>query len=107
MIHKPVTELSQMLHNREISAVELAQSYLQAIQQDKDHAQPLNAYTSVNEEITLASAKEADKRLKSGDTTPLTGVPLGIKDIINIKGMPTTCASKMLQGFVAQDDATV
>ncbi|MGL5721564.1 MAG: Asp-tRNA(Asn)/Glu-tRNA(Gln) amidotransferase subunit GatA, partial [Brevinema sp.] len=64
-------------------------------------------YTSVNEEITLASAKEADKRLQSGDTTPLTGVPLGIKDIINIKGMPTTCASKMLQGFVAQDDATV
>ncbi|MGL5254170.1 MAG: Asp-tRNA(Asn)/Glu-tRNA(Gln) amidotransferase subunit GatA [Brevinema sp.] len=107
MIHQPVTELSKMLHKREISAVEIAQSYLHSIQEDKSHSEPLNAYTFINEDITLASAKEADQRLQKGDSSPLTGIPLGIKDIINIKGMPTTCASKMLQGFVAQDDATV
>ncbi|HZX34933.1 MAG TPA: Asp-tRNA(Asn)/Glu-tRNA(Gln) amidotransferase subunit GatA, partial [Thermodesulfobacteriota bacterium] len=67
----------------------------------------IRAYLTVCPETALRQAEEADKRLKQGDSTPLTGIPFGIKDIFTTKGVRTTCASKMLENFVPPYDATV
>lgn len=107
LIEKSVSQLSHMLQHKEVSALEIAKTYLGAIEADKKHPQPLNAYITVDEPLTLKQAQEADAALQKGGAPLLTGVPLGVKDILNVKGMPTTCASKILTGFIAQDDATV
>ncbi len=61
----------------------------------------VNAFLSRNFENALAAAESADVSL------PLGGIPIGIKDVINVKGDPCTCASKILQGYTAPYDATV
>jgi aspartyl-tRNA(Asn)/glutamyl-tRNA(Gln) amidotransferase subunit A len=61
----------------------------------------LKAYLHIDTEKARAAAESADKSL------PLGGVPIAIKDVISVKGDPCTCASKILQGYVAPYDATV
>ena len=97
-----LTELSAQLKNKQISATELAQFYL-----DRIAKSVLNAYTSVNTDLTLAQAKEADERIARGDTTPLTGLPLAHKDIFVSRGWPSTAGSKMLSGYNSPFDAAV
>ncbi len=67
----------------------------------------LNAYITVTEELALAQADAADTRIKNGDTGPLVGIPVGVKDLLSTKGVQTTAASHMLQGFVPVLDCTV
>lgn len=102
-----VKNLSDLLKKKEISSVELTKTYLQAIEDDNQQPLPLNAYISVSHDEALHCAELADHRIKHNDYTPLTGIPIGIKDLINVKNQPTTCASKILTGFIAADDATV
>lgn len=102
-----VKNLSDLLKKKEISSVELTKNYLQAIEDDDRQPLPLNAYISVSHDDALHCAELADHRIKHNDHTPLTGIPIGIKDLINMKNQPTTCASKILTGFIAADDATV
>lgn len=94
--------LSAQLSHREISATELASDYLSRIA-----ASDLNAFTSVNPELTLAQAKAADERIASGNASPLTGLPIAHKDIFVTEGWPSTAGSKMLSGYVSPFDATV
>jgi aspartyl-tRNA(Asn)/glutamyl-tRNA(Gln) amidotransferase subunit A len=61
----------------------------------------IQAFLSRDFEAALRRAEEADVSL------PLGGIPIGIKDVINVKGDPCTCASKILQGYIAPYDATV
>ncbi|MGL4562982.1 MAG: Asp-tRNA(Asn)/Glu-tRNA(Gln) amidotransferase subunit GatA [Brevinema sp.] len=104
---KTVSELSHMLASKQISSLELTQAYLKNIEQDNNHPLPTNAYITVTPEIALEGARLADERIEKNNHTKLTGIPLGVKDLINVKGIPTTCASKIMTNYIATYDATV
>ncbi len=99
-----IHEASQRLRRREISSLELTRACLARIHQIEGRVQ---AYLTVTEESALAQAREADGCLAAGETSPLTGIPLQIKDIICTKGIRTTCASRMLEGYTPVYNATV
>ncbi len=106
MLHTlTLAEASEGLKNKKFSSRELAKDLLTRI---KDLNGSLNVYVTVDEENAMKMAEEADQRLKDGkNVTPLTGVPVGIKDIFNTQGIKTTCASPFLKNFVPPYDATV
>ena len=99
-----VKALSDSLRARKLSSVEAARLFL-------DRIEALNAryncFITLDEERTLAQAREADRALAAGRTHVLTGVPIAQKDIFCTKGWLTTCGSKMLSNFVAPYDAHV
>lgn len=92
------------LRKKTFSSVELTQSVLAAIR-EKDGA--LNAYLSVDEAGALQQAAAADAARAAGRDDDLLGIPVAVKDLINVAGQPCSCASKMLAGYVAPYDATV
>jgi aspartyl-tRNA(Asn)/glutamyl-tRNA(Gln) amidotransferase subunit A len=81
-------QLSALLKSKQLSATELAQSYL-----DRITSSDLNAFISVNPEQTLAQAKQADARLARGDAGELIGLPIAHKDIFVTCGWPSTAGS--------------
>ncbi|MGF1432086.1 Asp-tRNA(Asn)/Glu-tRNA(Gln) amidotransferase subunit GatA [Kitasatospora sp. LaBMicrA B282] len=89
----------------EVSAVEVAQAHLDRIEAvDKK----VNAFLHVDTEGALAAARAVDeKRSKGEELGPLAGVPLALKDVFTTKGVPTTCGSKILEGWVPPYDATL
>ncbi len=93
-----------MLAKKEISSVELTQTFLDRIAK---HNPTINAYIALDSEKTLAQASAADVRIANGTNEPLTGIPFAQKDIFCAKGWQTTCGSKMLANFVAPYDAHV
>jgi amidase len=99
-----ISELSRRLRAKEISSVELTRSYLERI---KRHNAVLNAFITVDEEKSLAQARAADERIARGEAKPLTGIPIAHKDLFCAKGWRTTCASKILENFIAPYDAHV
>jgi aspartyl-tRNA(Asn)/glutamyl-tRNA(Gln) amidotransferase subunit A len=66
----------------------------------------IGAYVHVDGEDALAQARSADAARKAGRCGTLLGVPVGIKDVINVRGQPCTCGSKILEGYVSPYDAT-
>jgi aspartyl-tRNA(Asn)/glutamyl-tRNA(Gln) amidotransferase subunit A len=104
MHNKTIAELISGLRNKEFSSVELTQHYLDRIQRlDGTY----NSYISVTNDIALAQAAEADKRLAAGDAPALCGIPIAHKDIFCTNGVRTSCGSKMLDNFIPPYDATV
>ncbi len=99
-----VRRLASLLHSREISAVEAAETYLARIG-EKDGE--INAYITVTEALAMENAARADALLSRGEGGPLCGIPCSVKDNIAVKGYPTTCASRMLRNFVPPYSATV
>lgn len=97
-------ELGRRLRGREVSAREVAQAHLDAI--DRKNAQ-LGAYLTIDPERTLAEADAAQRLLDAGLGGPLTGVPVAIKDNISTANLRTTCASRVLEHYVPPFDATV
>ncbi len=102
-----VSQLSDALDTKKLSSVEITEAYLNNIDQDKKNALPINAYTNVLADSALNQARAADKKIASGQHTRLTGIPIAIKDNINIKSVATTCASHILEGYQASYDAGV
>ncbi|MDQ0504070.1 Asp-tRNA(Asn)/Glu-tRNA(Gln) amidotransferase subunit GatA [Xanthobacter agilis] len=98
-----LTEAREGLAEGEFTSVELTEAYLQAM----GEARHLNAYVLETPEIALKMAKESDARIASGDTGPLEGIPLGIKDMFCTEGVRTTACSKILENFVPQYESTV
>lgn len=97
-------QASKLLQTKQISAVELAQEYLAAI----DAKNPaINGYITLDKDLTLAEAKAADARIATGNATSLTGVPIAYKDIFVQQGWRSACSSKMLDSFVSPYTATV
>jgi aspartyl-tRNA(Asn)/glutamyl-tRNA(Gln) amidotransferase subunit A len=105
MIGASLKQLSAALADKKLSAVELANLFLDRIDQ---HNPALNAFVALDREKTLAMARDADAsgKIGAGDT-PLAGIPLAHKDIFMTSGWRTSCGSKMLANFVAPYDATV
>ncbi|MEN3352631.1 MAG: aspartyl-tRNA(Asn)/glutamyl-tRNA(Gln) amidotransferase subunit, partial [Betaproteobacteria bacterium] len=89
---------------RKLSSVEAAQLFLKRINALNAH---YNCFITVDEERSLAQAKEADKARAAGRAQALTGIPIAQKDIFCAKGWLTTCGSKMLSNFVSPYDAHV
>ncbi|MGN0632716.1 MAG: Asp-tRNA(Asn)/Glu-tRNA(Gln) amidotransferase subunit GatA [Oscillospiraceae bacterium] len=92
------------LDSKEISARELTEYYLNNI---KACDGKIKSYITVTEELALRQADEAQKLIDAGESKPLTGIPLAIKDNICTEGVLTTCASRMLENFIPPYNATV
>ncbi|MBI3284172.1 MAG: Asp-tRNA(Asn)/Glu-tRNA(Gln) amidotransferase subunit GatA [Burkholderiales bacterium] len=99
---KTLSQLSSLLHSKQLSATELAQHYLKRIA-----ASELNAFLHVDAALTLQQAAAADARLASGDVSALTGIPIAHKDIFVTRDWRSTAGSRMLENYVSPFDATV
>lgn len=98
-----VQEAHSLLTSRQISSVELTQACLDRIEAVEDRVQ---SFLTLTPETALAQAEAADRMLAAGEGGPLTGVPVQIKDVMCTEGVPTTCASRMLENFVPVYNAT-
>ena len=85
------------------SAREVASAFSAAVESGR----ALNAYIVETPELALAAADAADAARKSGDLKPLSGVPIGMKDLFCTEGVQTTAASHILEGFVPPYESTV
>ena len=103
MHNKSLRELALGLGNNDFSSVELTQYFLDRIEASRD----INAFVTVDADISLQQAAEADKILAAGKGQALTGIPLAHKDIFCTDGLRTSCGSRMLDNFIAPYDATV
>jgi aspartyl-tRNA(Asn)/glutamyl-tRNA(Gln) amidotransferase subunit A len=104
MLNKSIREVRDILRKREITSTELTRFYIDRIRKHDPH---IRSYLNVTEELAMQQAGVADRRIERMADGALTGIPFGIKDIFCTKGIETTCASRMLKGFVPPYDATV
>lgn len=94
--------LAQMLHSKAISATELTQACLNSISANAE----LNAFITVCPETSLQAAQQADERRARGESAPLLGLPLALKDNLCLEGVRMTCGSRILGSYVPPYDAT-
>ena len=108
-----IHEAHELLRKGEISAVELTQAVIDRIVEVDNQ---IKAYLTITPEWAVEQAQEADHRIAAWrvgqvanlpNLDPLTGIPLAIKDVICVAGVPTTCGSKILEDFIPPYDATV
>jgi aspartyl-tRNA(Asn)/glutamyl-tRNA(Gln) amidotransferase subunit A len=98
-------ETAASIASGDISAVETTRAHLDRIAAVDDR---VHAFLHVDADGALAAAQAIDDSRAAGDELgPLAGVPLALKDIVAAKGMPTTCGSKILEGWMPPYDATV
>ncbi|MDZ4278123.1 MAG: amidase, partial [Dehalococcoidia bacterium] len=98
------SQAHDLLSKREVSARELTQAVLDRIQAVDER---VGAYLTVTGELALRQAADADERLGRGEGGALTGVPVAVKDNMCIRGVRTTCGSRILEHFVPPYDAHV
>ena len=104
MLSMTLTELSEAMKRCELSSRKITEAYLARIQEVESQ---IGGYITVDEEGALRQADEADRARMSGNAlSPLHGIPVALKDNICVEGLPTTCASKMLESFVPPYSAT-
>ena len=104
MLNASLAELSSALAAKKLSSVELTRMCLQRIGRLNGE---LNAFITVDEALSVASARRADEQRARGQGGPLTGIPIAFKDIYCTKDLRTTCGSRMLENFVSPYDAHV
>ncbi|HKK30557.1 MAG TPA: amidase, partial [Alphaproteobacteria bacterium] len=101
---KTISELSDMLAAGECTSVDIVNDVLASID-ERDGK--IGAYLTIDRESALEQANAADEARAADKPGSLLGVPLAIKDLLNVEGQPCTCASKILDGYTAPYDATV
>lgn len=98
-----IADARDALRNGDTTAVDLTEACLTAI----DGAGALNAFVHKTPDMARQMAQAADARIKAGAAAPLTGIPLGIKDVFCVKGVPSQAASRILEGFCPEYESTV
>ncbi len=97
-------QLHKMLKNKEISATELCKSVFSRIEQVEPD---IKAYVTLSEEAALKKASQIDIKIREGEELPLlAGIPIAIKDNMCVKGLRTTCSSKILENYISVYNAT-
>ena len=98
-----IEQFGRRLRARELTAVRVTEGCLRRIEADNPE---LNAFITVTADQALRQAREADQELAAGnDRGPLHGVPISIKDLFDVRGVPTTAASRVREGQPAERDA--
>jgi aspartyl-tRNA(Asn)/glutamyl-tRNA(Gln) amidotransferase subunit A len=98
-------ELHDLLVRKEVSAKEITQAVLGRVAAVEDK---VKSYITLTPEAALAQAGDIDKQIAAGETiAPLAGIPAAVKDVFCTEGVETTCAAKILQGFIPPYNATV
>jgi len=101
---RTIASLHRQLIRGDVSSVELTRDYMRRIERIDPS---LNTYLLRSTDLALKQAEEANRRFKKkGNVTPLTGIPIALKDIFVTKGIPTTCGSKILKGYVPPYNGT-
>lgn len=101
--HLSLADASDRLERKELSARDLTNACL-----DRIEAQPLGAYLHVAREAALQAADASDARTRNGERRgPLDGIPIALKDLLVTEDMPTTAASRMLEGWVSPYDGAM
>jgi len=99
-----IAEAARQIARKQLSPVELTKACFERVHA-LDHR--LHAFVHLTEERALAEAQAAEAAIMAGaPNSPLHGIPIGLKDIVETKGIPTTCQSKLLQNHVPDRDAT-
>lgn len=98
-----ISEALNGLKSKKFSAVELVEAHLRQMEKHRN----LNAYILETPEIALTMARESDKRIASGTSKKLDGIPVGVKDLFCTKDVRTTACSKILENFVPTYESTV
>jgi aspartyl-tRNA(Asn)/glutamyl-tRNA(Gln) amidotransferase subunit A len=96
--------IAELVSSGALSPVDVVEAYLGRA---KRLNPKINAFITIAEEHAMRSAEELERSLKKGFRGKLVGVPIAVKDVISTKGIETTCASKILKGYVPPYDATV
>ena len=101
----PVTDLARLIKSRQVSSVDLTHMYLGRL---KRHDPQLKCVVTLTEELAIKQAKRADKEIAAGHLRgPLHGIPWGAKDLLAVKGYPTTWGAMPYKNQVIEEDATV
>ena len=90
-----IADARDALARGDLTSVELTDACLGAI----DAAGALNAFVHHTPDMARDMARAADARIKAGDAAPMTGIPVGIKDVFCVKGVPSQAGSRILHGF--------
>ncbi len=98
-----LAELGQALKDHKVSSVELTRECLRRA----EAARSLNAFITIDEDVSLKEARAADARIAAGSSGPLTGIPLAHKDIFVTRDLRSTAGSHMLEHYRSPFDATV
>jgi aspartyl-tRNA(Asn)/glutamyl-tRNA(Gln) amidotransferase subunit A len=105
LIHATAAELAALIATGEASSVEVTRAHLERIDAVDGR---VHAFLHVDADGALAAAGEVDARRAAGEPLgPLAGVPVAVKDVLTTRGVPTTCASKILEGWRPPYDSTV
>jgi aspartyl-tRNA(Asn)/glutamyl-tRNA(Gln) amidotransferase subunit A len=105
ILKKTAVEQRKALLNKEISSVELVQATFDRIDKVESKVEAFNCLTK---DIAFKTAEKVDEKIAKGDELPLlAGIPLALKDNINLVGYPTTASSKILENFISPYNATV
>jgi aspartyl-tRNA(Asn)/glutamyl-tRNA(Gln) amidotransferase subunit A len=105
LVRRTAAELAALVASGEVSAVEVADAHLDRI----DAVDPyVHAFLHLEGHAAVEAARDVDRRRAAGEPlSPLAGVPLALKDVFTMRGVPTTCGSRILEGWLPPYDATV
>lgn len=105
ILKKSAVGQRKALLNKEISAVELVQAAFERIEEVEDKVEAFNCLTK---DTAMETAKKVDEKIAKGEELPLlAGIPLALKDNMNLIGYPTTASSKILENFISPYNATI